>query len=87
MNVARLNFSHGSRRSMRPACNTAASARLGRPVGISSTFKDRRYASATSSGAIDLNEGDHLLTSDTMLRARPVYVGYPTCSPPSGPEL
>lgn len=82
MNVARLNFSHGSKEEHAARIENirAVSERLGRPVGILVDIQGPKIRiGEVPSGAIELNEGDKItLTSDTEAAGSDViYVGYP----------
>lgn len=82
MNVARLNFSHGSpeEHAARIRNIRGVSERLGRPVGILVDIQGPKIRIGdVPSGAIDLNEGDRLTLTSDKDAAGPdlVYVGYP----------
>lgn len=82
MNVARLNFSHGSREEHAARIRNirGVSERLGRPVGILVDIQGPKIRIGdVPSGAIDLNEGDRLTLTSDKDAAGPdlVYVGYP----------
>lgn len=82
MNVARLNFSHGSLEEHAARIHNirTVSERLGRPVGILMDIQGPKIRIGdVPSGAIELNEGDKVtLTADEEAAGSDViYVGYP----------